>query len=116
MDRNRIFNSKDKDDKDIILKLNAPSQKILSKGDFIYRQHFSKSIVGGIMTNAQANKIVKENGIWTDEQEKESNKLGDKIRTVEAELKKPSLSNLSLSLRVRVNSYSFPDSIIKDFP
>lgn len=67
----RIFISKDEQDNDIELRFKSLNQVILTKGDFVYRENFSKAIRAGIMTNAEANKLLRDRNIWTEEQERE---------------------------------------------
>lgn len=90
---NRIFTSKDVNGNEVVLRFNKPSQKVLSDGDFVYRQHFSKALRNGILTNAEAFKIMKTNGIWTDEHEKEVEDLRGKIKELETSFENPGLSN-----------------------
>lgn len=89
----RIFTSKDKEGKDVVVKFVRPNQKVLSEADFFYRQQFSRAIRNGIMTNAEALQIMKTQGLWTDEQEKQSSDLRKQIREVEEKFSDPSLSN-----------------------
>lgn len=86
METIRIFKSKDKTDKELVLKFTRPNQTLISKGDFIYREFFSKAVRSGIMTNAEANKILKERGIWGDEQEQELVRLRVQLGQLELEL------------------------------
>lgn len=86
METIRIFKSKDKTDKEVVLKFTRPNQTLISKGDFIYREFFSKAVRTGIMTNAEANKILKERGIWGEEQEQELVKLRVSLGQLELEL------------------------------
>jgi len=93
MDKGRIFKVTGEDGEERVLRLNRPNQKLLSQGDFVYRQHFSSAIRAGILTNAEANKILKDRNIWNDDQEKEAADLRDDIRELEKKLDSPSLSN-----------------------
>lgn len=78
-----MFKSVGKDGKEVSLKFLKPSQSILAKGDFVYREYFSKAIRAGIMTSAEANKLLKERNIWTEAQEDKLIEL--KVRLVELE-------------------------------
>lgn len=91
MEEARIFKSKDKDNKDVVLRYTRPSQVVISKGDFVYREYFSKAIRSGIMTSAEANKLLKDRNIWSDEQEQELVSL--RIKLLEAEDKLESVEN-----------------------
>lgn len=92
MVKGRVFKS-NADGKEVVMKFIAPSQKVLTKGDFVYRQTFSTAIRAGVLTSAEANKILKERGIWDDEKEVEAANLRQAIREEEDVLKEPSLSN-----------------------
>lgn len=94
-DKGRIFKVTSKDGKERVLRLNRPSQKVLSKGDFIYRQYFSSAIRAGILTNAEANKLLKDREIWNEEKEDEAASLRSRIKEIEDKLEAPSLSNTS---------------------
>lgn len=67
----RVFKSADKSGTEVTLKFTKPNQTLISKGDFLYREYFSKAIRAGIMTNAEAHKLLKDREIWTEAQEKE---------------------------------------------
>ena len=59
MAEERVFTSKDKDDNEVEVKFGSLNQVVLSRGDFIYREYFSKAMRAGVMTNAEALKILK---------------------------------------------------------
>lgn len=88
MAEERVFTSKDKDGNEVEVKFNNLNQVVLSKGDFIYREYFSKAIRAGVMTNAEALKILKDRDIWGETQEKEVVNLQVKLYELEGELKK----------------------------
>src|SRR5574338_954643 len=90
---NRIFSSKDKEGKEVTLRFNRPSQKTISEGDFLYRQQFSNALRKGILTTAEATRILKENGTWGEKQEEESAELRRKIKELEEQFQNPGLSN-----------------------
>jgi hypothetical protein len=90
--KGRIFKS-NTDGKEVVLRFNVPSQKVLTKSDFVYRQTFSTAIRAGVLTSAEANKILKERSIWDDSKELEAAKLREDIRKSEEALKDPGLSN-----------------------
>lgn len=85
----RIFKSKDKDGSEVVLKFAKPNQKLASQADLLYRQQFSLALRNGILTNAEAVQIMKENGTWTDEHEKQSAELRAKIRELEQRFDSP---------------------------
>jgi hypothetical protein len=82
----RVFKSKDKAGNEVTLRFTRPSQTLISKGDFIYREYFSKSVRTGIMTNAEANKLLKERGLWGEEQEATLIGLRVKLNQLEGDL------------------------------
>lgn len=83
MSKERVFTVKDSDGKDRVLRLNVPSQKVLAQGDFIYRQYFSSAIRAGILTNAEANKLLSDREIWGDDNEDVARDLRVKIKDLE---------------------------------
>lgn len=83
----RIFKSEDSDGKEVCLRFNRPTQVVLSKGDFVYREYFSKAIRAGVMTAAEANKILKDRGIWSDELEGELVAMRINLARLEEKLK-----------------------------
>lgn len=86
MESTRIFKATDKDGKEVVLRFTRPNQTLISKGDFIYREYFSKAIRSGIMTNAEANKLLKERGLWGAEQESELMDLRIKLGELEEQI------------------------------
>lgn len=89
----RLFNSKDKDGNEVVLKFLKPTLKVQTEADFLFRQYFSKALRQGIMTNSEAFELLKKNGIWTDADEARGRELKDKITKLEEEFAAPSLSN-----------------------
>jgi hypothetical protein len=87
MAEDRVFTSKDKDGEEVEIKFNDLNQVVLSRGDFIYREYFSKAIRSGVMTNAEALKILKDREIWGESQEKEVVDLQVKLFELENKLK-----------------------------
>lgn len=83
----RIYKSKDKDGNEVELAFKKPNQVVLTRGDFVYREYFSKAIRSGVMTNAEALKILKDRDVWTEEQDKESVELQLKLIEAEERLK-----------------------------
>lgn len=82
----RIFKSEDSSGQEVILRFVRPSQKVVSKGDFIYRENFSKAIRAGFMTNAEANKLLLDRGLWTEKEDEELVETRNKISALEGEL------------------------------
>jgi hypothetical protein len=103
MAEERVFTSKDKDGGEVEVKFNDLNQVVLSRGDFIYREYFSKAIRAGVMTNAEALKILKDRDVWGETQEKEVVDLQVQLYELESELKKRDKRDAtSLSLYDRI--------------
>jgi len=83
MSDSKVFTSKDGDGKELQLRFVKPSQKVVSRGDFVYREHFGKSVRAGLMTNAEAEKLLKDRNIWGEAQEEEAVDLQTRINTLE---------------------------------
>lgn len=99
MAEDRVFTSKDGEGNEVELKFNDLNQVVLSRGDFIYREYFSKAIRAGVMTNAEALKILKEREIWGESQEKEVVDLQVRLYELENKLKELKMRDAtSLSL------------------
>lgn len=86
MEATRVFKTKDRDGKEVVLRFTRPSQTLISKGDFIYREFFSKAIRAGIMTSAEAEKVLKERGLWGPENESELIELRFKLDKLEEDI------------------------------
>lgn len=99
MAEDKIFKSEDKDGNEVEIKFNGLNQVILSRGDFIYREYFSKAMRAGVMTNAEALKILRDREVWGEEQEKEVVTLQVKLIEFENKLEeqdKKDASSLSI--------------------
>ena len=83
---NKIFKSKDKDGNEVELRFNDLNQVVLTKGDFVYREYFSKAIRAGVMTQAEATKILKDRNIWSDNDEDELINYKVKISQLQSKL------------------------------
>ena len=57
----------------------VPSQKVLQEAAFQYSKAFSKGLREGLLTNAEAEKIVKERGLWGAEKLKEIAEIEEEI-------------------------------------
>lgn len=80
------FESAVEDGKAVSLLFKKPNQGILSRGDFVYRTEFSKAIRAGIMTTAEANKLLSERGIWSEERDIQESELRVKISDLETKI------------------------------
>ncbi len=79
----RVFVSQDSEGKEVTLRLVKPNQKILQDSNFASKQAFSKALRNGILTNEEALRIMKENSLWTDEDEKKNNEIRAQVRELE---------------------------------
>jgi len=84
MSEERTFTSKDSEGKEQKFLFRDLSQVILSGGDLIYREYFSKAIRSGVMTNAEAVKILKDRGIWGEKEEEKM--LEFQVKLIEQEV------------------------------
>jgi BMFP domain-containing protein YqiC len=84
--KTKEFESVSKDGEKTEVLFKKPTQGILSKGDFVYRTEFSKAIRAGIMTTAEANKLLRDRGIWDDERESQESTLRLEIGSLETAL------------------------------
>lgn len=85
------FVSQDKDGKDVRLKFIKPNQKVLVDSDFIFKQYFSKCLRHGIITTAEATKLMKKNGLWDDEDDKNFGDLRELVKELESVFAKDEL-------------------------
>lgn len=81
------FVSTDKDGNEVEVSFVRPKQSVLSRGDFIYRSEFSNAIRAGIMTSAEASKLLRDRGIWDDEKEALEIDIRREISSLELQLK-----------------------------
>lgn len=88
----RQFKSFDKDGKEIDVILRAPSQSQISTADFAFKKHFSDAVRGGMLTNAEVNKLLKDRGSWTDEHDLQVLEMRGKILELESSFKNNQLS------------------------
>ncbi len=84
----RTYKSKNKEGNEVELGFNNLTQVVLTRGDFVYREYFSKAIRAGVMTSAEANKILKDRDIWTEVQDDEVIELQLKLSKMEDSLSK----------------------------
>lgn len=89
----RIFNTLNNDNEELVYEFRRPSQNVVSKGELVRRTKFSEALRAGVVINAEVIKILKERGLWGDEQEEVSSSLRDKIDELEKKLRDPGLSN-----------------------
>jgi len=96
--KDREFSSMDKDGNKIDLVFKRPSQSQIMRGDFIFRKYFSEAIREGLLTNAEASKLLKDRNIWTHELDEQELSLRKQISELET--------------LFRDNSFNFDDGTI----
>lgn len=89
----RVFNSKDKNGKELALKFVRPNQSTISQGDLKYRENYSKAFRAGVLVNAEVMKMLRERGLWDESKDAEVDTLRAEIAQLEDKLD----SDLSLS-------------------
>lgn len=94
----KVFLTIDKNDNEIELKFVKPTQRILTKGDFVYREYFGKSVRAGLLTNAEAKKLLKDREVWGESREQELIDIQDKIMDLEKEIKEIGKKDRGLKL------------------
>lgn len=83
----RTYKSKDVNGNDVELRFIELNQVVLTRGDFIYREYFSKALRSGVITNAEALKILRDREIWTEADEKRLVDLQVELYNLESKLK-----------------------------
>src|SRR5690606_19512508 len=82
--------AKDKDfssvlvDKPVSLVFKHPSQSVLAQADFTYKKEFAKALRAGLITNAEASKLLRDRGIDLEEHGAKETELRAKIYEIEA--------------------------------
>jgi len=93
MKKDRVFTTKDKDDKELVLRFKRPTQSALNNVELEYRVAFSRGFNAGVITNAQVDKALKDRGVWDESSEKKAEELRNVIINLEDKLDNPSLSD-----------------------
>lgn len=93
MKKVREFTTVDEDGNELVYEYRRPSQGILQKADLVSRKKFSESVREGILLNQEVAKILKDRGLWTDEDDEKDIALQKEIRTLEEKLADESISN-----------------------
>lgn len=84
--QDRVFTTKNKDGEDIVLRFKRPSQTILAKADLVRRTAFSRAFRQDIITNAEVEKLLRDRGLWDDNEREKVQVLRDKISQLEVKL------------------------------
>lgn len=89
----RVFKTEDEDGNELIYEFRRPSQAIMSKAELVRRAKFSEAFRAGVVVNAEVFKLLRERGMWGDEEEAESSRLRGEISTLEEKLKDEGITN-----------------------
>jgi hypothetical protein len=78
----------DKDGKEVKVFVRKPEPKDVRDSKIAYNKEFRHALESGAILKAKLQDYVKEQGIWSDEKDKQYKKMIDKIRQQEAAIKK----------------------------
>jgi hypothetical protein len=81
----RVFKSVMPDGKEVELRFNRPTQKILQDAEFEFKKYWARCMRSGIMSQAEALKMMKQNNIWTEEDEQAILEHRTRIASLEKE-------------------------------
>jgi len=96
--RDRVFTTKDKSGKDLVLEFRKPSQTVLNRAELVFKKTFSNCFREGILTSAEVEKLLRARGMWNDEKELEGSVLQIKIAELESKLDDKSLDEAEARL------------------
>ena len=89
----RVFKTIDKDENEVIYQFKRPTQAVISKAELLSRVKFSEAFRAGIVLGDEAKKILRERGLWGDEQEKVVADLREEIRVLEEKIQDAGITN-----------------------
>ena len=119
--KTKDFESTDKEGNEVALSFKKPNQSVLSRGDFVYRAEFSKAIRAGIMTSAEATKLLSDRDIWNKDSEVAEADLRKEILELEQSLEDKQYDEASIQtfdkikdLRIKLNELTQVYSSISD--
>lgn len=76
-----------------------PSQRASQKAQNIFSIEFTNNIKAGLMTKLQMKKFLLDHGVWTEEQEKEEERIGKRIQELELEIYRGNPNKKKISLK-----------------
>lgn len=91
--QDRIFTTKDKDDKELELRFKRPNQAVLSKAELVYRKAYSSAFRDEIITNAEVEKLLRERGLWDEKEQAKQEEIRQQIFELEERLKDEGISD-----------------------
>jgi len=83
-----VFKTKDNDEKEVELAALRPSPDNLHSAQRIYNQYFRDAINSSAMLRVKMEKYLKQEGLWTDDHEKDYSDLVSKIKELKLKLAK----------------------------
>jgi hypothetical protein len=89
----RVFKTKDEDGNELLYEFRRPTQAVMSKAELVRRAKFSEAFRAGVVVNAEVFKILRERGLWGDDEEAKSAELREKIAKAEEGLKDEGVTN-----------------------
>lgn len=84
--KSKVFVSKDAEGKDVELKFVWPNRKVRTEADFIWKKAYSHALRAGFLTEAEALRILKEKGIWSEKDDEREQEARSNIAKLELEL------------------------------
>ncbi len=81
-EKERIFKTKDRDEKKITLKIVRPTNEQSRKSDLYYKAKFSEAIQTGVMTRAQAERFIREKKLLDDKTLTRFKEIADEINSL----------------------------------
>lgn len=90
--KRKVFEVTGGDGEKIKLAIKRPTQDLINEADLEYNVKISNCIKRGVMTRAEAESLMREKGIWTEEDEKQLRKMREEARNLEKKLALKGLS------------------------
>ena len=78
--------------------IKKPTSRVSQEAQRVYSSEFMKSLEQGLMVKAKLKKFLQDHGVWTEEQEKEEERISKKINQLEVELYKGGKDKKRISL------------------
>lgn len=76
------------DEKDVTIVVKRPDNKAKTDAQSIYNRSFRRNIESGAIVRAKIESVMREQNLWSDEQEKQYKELTDKLLKAELQLKR----------------------------
>lgn len=93
MAKARVFKAAKADGTEVTLKFISPTQKQNSKANLVQKAEFSRALRAEVLTSAEVEKLLRDRGLWGEEQEAKLNVLNEKLRELTDQLDDDTLSN-----------------------